>query len=219
MNERMKRKKAREKQYVWKKIGKAYKLDTLYNANPFVQEDNLYLCQNDYKNNTIQMFKMIEPGIVEKLCQPISVGEISECRLINVDETGYKVFGIDCNEIVILSIDNQGNLVNKSMVYCINDEEIYSIMDFIVSDEGIVAFGYVSENMAGIIEINGTVAKEMLWQKDNILHCDDIEIETENKFAFHIMSDGKVNYYMATNIDVREGKCRKIYFKKMDNLV
>ena len=73
------------------------------------------------------------------------------------------------------------------------------------------AFVYVSEKQAGIIEIRDTVAKTVLWQRDNVLYSKDTEIKTDNKFAFHIMSDDRKNYYMATNIDGCGGKSKKIY--------
>jgi len=193
------------------KTRKSYKLDILRHAVPFVQGDCLYLCQNNFKNGIVQIFKMTEPGNPEEMCEPILVGELDWCRLVNVDESGYKIMGIEHDEISMLSIDRKGKLLDKTLIYRMNVPEVYSIMDFKVSVEGMVAFCYVSENQAGIIEIKDSVVKEVLWQKDNVLYGKDIEIKTENKLAFHIMTDGRKNYYMAANISVRDGKSKKIY--------
>ncbi len=193
------------------KTRKAYKLDILRRAVPFVQGDCLYLCQRDFKNDMVQIFKMTEPGNPEEMCEPILVGKLDWCRLVDVDESGYKIMGIRHDEITMLSIDRKGKLLDKTLLYRLNVPSVYSIMDFKVLEDGMVAFGYVSENQAGIIEIKDSVAKEVLWQKDNVLYGKDVEIKTENKLAFHIMTDGRKNYYMAANIDVRGGRSKKIY--------
>ncbi len=193
------------------KTRKAYKLDILRRAVPFVQGDCLYLCQKDFNNGIVQIFKMTESDNPKEVCEPISVGELGGCRLVNVDESGYKIIGIEHDEISILSIDRKGKLFDKTLLYRLDIPAVYSIMDFKVSEEGVVAFGYISEKQAGIIEIKDSVAKEVLWQRDNMLYSKDAEIKTENKLAFHIMSDGRKNYYMATNIDVRGGRSKKIY--------
>lgn len=193
------------------KTRKAYKLDALRNAVPFVQCDRLYLCKKDFNKGIIQIFKMTEPGNPENVCEIISTGELDWCRLINVDESGYKIIGIESNEVHMLSADIQGNILEKKLLYRLDDTAFYSIMDFKVSKDGVVAFAYVSEKQAGIIEIKDSVTKEILCQKDNILYSKDTEIKTENKFAFHIMSDDRKNYYMATNIDGCGGRSKKIY--------
>lgn len=91
-----------------------------------------------------------------KVCDPISVGELNCCRLVNVDENGYKIIGIEHDEISMLSIDRKGKRLDKTLLYRLNVPEVYSIMDFKVSGEGTVAFGYVSEKQAGIIEIKNS---------------------------------------------------------------
>lgn len=189
------------------KTRKAYKLDVLRNAAPFVQYDNLYLCKKDFDKKIIRIFKMTEPGNPEDVCEIISTGKHNWCRLINVDESGYKIIGIESNKVCMLSVDIQGQILEEKLLYQLDDTAFYSIMDFKVSKEGVVAFAY----QAGIIEIRDSVAKEVLWQRDNLLHTKDTEIKTENKLAFHIMSDGKEYYYMATNIDGCGGKSKKIY--------
>ena len=193
------------------KTRKAYKLDMLRHAVPFVQGDCLYLCQKDYKNGIVQIFKMTEPGNPEEVCEPISVGELGWCRLVNADESGYKIIGIEHDEISMLFIDRKGKLLDKTLLYRLDVPEVYSIKDFGVTEEGVVAFGYVSEKQAGIIEIKDSVVKKVLWQKDNVLYSKAAEIKTENKLAFHIMTDGRKNYYMATNIGGCGGRSKKIY--------
>lgn len=194
------------------KTRKAYKLDILRHAAPYVQSDRLYLCQKDFNKGIIQIFEMTEPDNPEEVCEMISTGELDWCRLINVDESGYKIIGIESNEVHVLSADIQGKILEEKLLYRLDDIAFYSVMDFKVSKDGVVAFVYVSEKQSGIIEIKDSVAKEVFGQKDNVLYnSKNTEINAENKLAFHIMSDGKKNYYMATNIDVSGGKSRKIY--------
>lgn len=193
------------------KTRKAFKLDALRRASPFVQEDTLYLCQRDYNKGVLQIFKMIEPGNPVEMCEPLVMDKYEWCRLVSVQEAGYKIIGGAGNEVSIISADKQGKIVEEKLLYRLNVPEYYSILDFKVSENGVVAFGYATEKQSGIIEIKDSVAREVFGQKDNILYSKNIEIKTENKLAFHIMSDGKENYYMATNIDVRGGKSRKIY--------
>ena len=198
------------------KTRKAYKLDILCNAAPFIDNDNLYLCQkglNKENDNeeVIQIYKITEPDKPEEMCNIIFKGEFYWCRLINADESGYKIIVVGNNDVHMLSVNRQGEILEEKQIYEMADTEFYSIMDFKVSKDGAVAFVYVSENQAGIIEIRDSVAKKAIWQIENVLYSKDTEIKTDNKFAFHIMSDGSKNYYMATNIDSCEGKSRKIY--------
>ena len=193
------------------KTRKAFKLDALRRAIPFVQEDTLYLCQRDYNKGVLRIFKMIEPGNPVEMCEPLVMDKYEWCRLVSVQEAGYKIIGGAGNEVSIISANNQGKIVEEKLLYRLNVPEYYSILDFKVSENGVVAFGYATEKQSGIIEIKDSVAREVFWQKDNVLYSKNIEIKTENKLAFHIMSDGKEYYYMATNIDVRGGKSRKIY--------
>lgn len=193
------------------KTRKAYKLDKLRHAAPFIQDDSLYLCQKDFNKGIIQIFKMTEPDNPEEMCKIISNGELDWCRLINVSESGYIIIGIENNEVHMLLVDIQGKILEEKMLYRLDDTVFYSIMDFKVSEDGVAAFVYVSEEQAGIIEIKNSMVKKVFWQRDNVLYSKDTEIKTENKFAFHIMSDSRKNYYMATNIDVCEGKSKRIY--------
>ena len=203
-------------QYQFDKMGlyknrKAYKLDMLRRAIPSVQGDCLYLCQKDFNNGIVQIFKMTEPGKPEKLCETLSAGGLVGYRLVSADESGYKVFGFEHNEIRMLSIDTKGNILDKTLIYRLEIPAIRSIMDFKISEDGRIAFVYVSESRSGIIEVKDCVAKEVFWQNDNVLYCKDAKIKTENKLAFHIVTDGRKNYYMAANIDVRGGRNKKIY--------
>lgn len=193
------------------KTRKTFKLDTLRRARPFVQEDTLYLCQRDFNKGVLQIFKMIEPGKPEEMCEPLVMKKYEWCRLVSVQEASYKIIGGVGNEVSMISADRQGKIVEEKLLYRLNVPDFYSILDFRVSENGVVAFGYATEKQSGIIEIKDSVAREVFWQKDNVLYSKNAEIKTENKLAFHIMSDGKENYYMATNIDVRGGKSRKIY--------
>lgn len=193
------------------KTRKAYKLQEHSYAVPFVQEDTFYLCQRDYDKGIARIFKMYEPGNTEEICEPALVGQFMWCRLVNVGEETCKMIGIEDNEISSLMIDKKGNLLEKQKIYTIDDTTVYSVLDFKVSEEGMVAFTYVSEHHAGIIEIKDNVAREVFRQKDNVLYCNGAERETENKFAFGIMTDGKCNYYLATNIEARNGRSTKIY--------
>lgn len=193
------------------KSRKAYKLEGMYNARPYVQDESLYLCQKEYKNNELHILKMTEPGNPEKVCEPIFVGELEWCRMVNVDATGYKLIGIENNDIYIIKLDSAGGVIDKKCIYSIEIPAVHSIMNFKVSEEGIIAFSYVGENQSGIIEIKDNVAKCVFCQKNNVLYADGLEIPTENRFAFNIMTDGKKNYYMASNITCPDGKSKKIY--------
>lgn len=193
------------------KTRKAFKLDALHGASPFVQEDTLYLCQIDYDKGVLQIFEMIESGNPVEMCKPLIMDKYEWCRLVSVRETGYKIIGGAGNEVSMISADRQGKIVEERLLYRLNVPEFYSILDFKVSENGVVAFGYASEKQSGIIEIKDSVARDVFWQSDNMLYSINAKIKTENKLAFHIMTDGKKNYYMATNIDVRGGKSRKIY--------
>lgn len=193
------------------KTRKAFKLDALHGASPFVQEDTLYLCQIDYDKGVLQIFEMIESGNPVEMCKPLIMDKYEWCRLVSVRETGYKIIGGAGNEVSMISADRQGKIVEERLLYRLNVPEFYSILDFKVSENGVVAFGYASEKQSGIIEIKDSVARDVFWQSDNMLYSINAKIKTENKLAFHIMTDGTKNYYMATNIDVRGGKSRKIY--------
>ncbi len=55
---------------------------------------------------------------------------------------------MELNEISMLSIDRKGKLLDKTLIYRMNVPSVYSVMDFKVSEDGMVAFGYVSEKQA-----------------------------------------------------------------------
>lgn len=197
------------------KTRKTYKMDELYHAVPFVLEDSIYLCQKDFENGIIKIYKMTEPGKPEEVCLISSKLELSLCRLINVDEAGYKIIGVDGDELHMLSADVQGKVLEEKLLYRLNNTKFYSIIDYKVSKVGApvtAALVYAGENQSGVIEIKDSDAKEVLWRKNNVLHINDAEIETENKFTFHIMTDGSENYYIATNI--QGGKSKKTYIVK-----
>lgn len=158
---------------------------------------------------------MTEPGKPEEVCQISSKLELSLCRLINVDEAGYKIIEVVGDELHMLSADVQGKVLEEKLLYRLNNTKFYSIIDYKVSKVGApvtAALVYAGENQSGVIEIKDSDAKEVLWRKNNVLHINDAEIETENKFTFHIMTDGSENYYIATNI--QGGKSKKTYIVK-----
>lgn len=102
---------------------------------------------------------------LEDVCVIISTGELNWCRLINVDESGYKIIGIEGNEIRMLSANIQGEILEEKLLYRLDDTMFYSIMDFKVLKDGVVAFSYVSEKQAGIIEIKDTVSKKYYFKR------------------------------------------------------
>lgn len=190
---------------------KTIKLDSLHRAVSYVQEDTLYLSQLDINKGVFRVFKMIEPGEIVELCEILLMRKYEWCRLVRKQEEGYKIIGGAGNEVRMISSDSQGKIVEEKLLYRLNVTDFYSIVDFRALENGTVAFSYATVNQSGIIEIKNSVAREVFGQKDNVLYSENAQIKTENKFAFRIMSDGKENHYLATNIDVRGGKSRKIY--------
>jgi len=193
------------------KTRKTYKLEALRQARPFVQGDDLYFCQLNFDKGILQIFMMTEPGKAEKICAPLAIEKYKWCRLVNVQEDVFQIVGGAGKEVNIITADRQGKILEEKLLCRLEVPEFYSVCDFMVSENGVIAFCYASENLSGVIEITDSAAKELLWQKDNVLYSKDAEIKTENKFAFSIMSDGRKFYYIAANIDVRSGKSRKIY--------
>lgn len=193
---------------------KAWKLEGLRNAVPFVQGDELYLCQQNWADGTVSVYRMMEPGMTELVMEPVSIGGFTWCYLVKVGEDACEFVGFRENEIHRLSIDKSGQVLEQKHIYTMDDTAFYSIMDLQVLADGRVVVSYVCENQCGTIEIEQDNVRDVFKKKNDTLYCRGKEIALIEKLAFHIMTDGKNCYHLATNIEASGGKCKCIYVCK-----
>lgn len=193
------------------KTKKAVKLEGQYFATPYVQEDALYLCNRNFDEGAVSLFKMNEPGVAETFGVPTTVGGFTWCRLVHVDATECQLIGIEENEIYRLRITLDGALLEKNCIFTLDDTMFYSVLDFQVTSEGNVDFSYVSEHQCGSIRIKKDTAEEVFKYKEGKLYFHGEEIASEGKLAFHIMTDGKNCWHLGTNIEASGGGCKTIY--------
>lgn len=198
------------------KTRKAVKLEDYHYAVPYVQDDIFYLSQKKYEDNdcTIHISKMTETLEKEAIGKPVMLGEMSQCFLTAVSEEYCKLLGFNQNEIYSMTINMEGQLLEKKKIHSIDDSEFYSIMNFNVQNDGTIAFSYVCENQCGSMEIKDCEVKEIFQQQNGELYCHGEQIEQIDKMSFNILSDGKMAYHMAANIDARKGKSKSIYITK-----
>ena len=190
---------------------KAWKLEGLRNAVPFVQEDELYLCQQNWAERTISVSRMAEPGVAELVIDSASIGDFTWCYLVNVKRDACEFIGFRENEIHRLSIDKSGQVLEQKHIHTMEDTCFYSIMDLQVLEDDRVVVSYVCENQCGTIEIAQDSVKDVFKKKNDMLYCRGKEIAMEEKRAFHIVTDGKTCYHLATNIQAANGKSKCIY--------
>lgn len=190
---------------------KAWKLEGLRNASPFVQRDELYLCQQNWAEGTVSVYRMMEPGMTEVFMESAIIGEFTWCYLVNVGEAACEFIGFRENEVHRLTIGKSGQMLEQKHIHVMDDTAFYSIMDFQVLADGRVVVAYVCENQCGTIEIEQDNVRDVFKKKNDTLYCRGKEIALIEKLAFHIMTDGKQCYHLATNIEASGGKCKCIY--------
>ena len=190
---------------------KAWKLEGFRNAEPFVQGDELYLCQQNWAEWTVSVYQVLEPGVTEAVMKPAIIGEFTWCYLVQVKEDACEFIGFQKNEVHRLRIDKSGSVLEQKHIHTMDDTCFYSIMDLQVLREGRVVVSYVCENQCGTIEIEQNSVRDVFKKKNDTLYCRGKEIALLEKLAFHIMTDGKLCYHLATNIQAAGGKCKCIY--------
>lgn len=190
---------------------KAWKLEGLRNAVPFVQEDELYLCQQNWAEGTVSIYRMIEQGKTEAVMEPAIIGEFTWCYLVKVDAKTYEFLCFEKNEIHKLVIDKAGKLCKQERIHIMDDTCFYSIMDLQVLKDDRVVVSYICEYQCGTIEIEQDSVRDVFKKKNDMLYCRGKEIAMEEKLAFHIVTDGKICYHLATNIQAANGKSKCIY--------
>ncbi len=191
---------------------KAWKLEGFRNAEPFVQGDELYLCQQNLAEGTVSVYRMVEPGMTEVVMEPAIIGDFTWCYLVKVEKEACEFIGFRKNEVHRLKVNKNGSVLEQKHIHTMEDTCFYSIMDLQVLTDDRVVVSYVCENQCGTIEIAQDSVKDVFKKKNNMLYGRGREIALEERLAFYIVTVGKRCYHLATNIEASGGKCKCIYF-------